>query len=121
MKTSSFEGKLYHFEQTNLLFDDFLMMTSDGENVRKEEPQIPRQHLGDPTVQGTSVQDPIVQGTQLSRESNHYSSVYFHQITIWLQFCQIFLFEMRHIIINQSLSILKRQLREETRFVQLSP
>ena len=44
MKTSSFE--LYHFEQTKLSFDDFLMMTSERENEseskRKKEPQIPR-------------------------------------------------------------------------------
>ena len=44
VKVSSFEWKLYHFEQTKLSFDDFLMTTSEQEkdSERKKEPQIPR-------------------------------------------------------------------------------
>ena len=41
--TSSFEWKLYHFEQNKLSFDDFLMTIWERENESKKEPQIPRQ------------------------------------------------------------------------------
>ena len=44
IKTSSFQWKLYHFEQTKLSFDDFLMTTSEQENEseRKKKTQILR-------------------------------------------------------------------------------
>ena len=42
VKKTSFEWKLYHFKRTKLSFDDFLMTTSERENERKKEPQIPR-------------------------------------------------------------------------------
>ena len=43
VKTSSFEWKLYHFKETHLLFDDFLVMISEQENEdeKKKEQQIP--------------------------------------------------------------------------------